>query len=512
MSIAQPATLTWFARHELSLVWRDFMSMMTAGKRRREPLVVLALLVFAALVHLLAYAVVAPLADAGIEPDKATLALVTGSAFLSWSLMLSQAMESVTRAFYTRADLDLILSSPASARRLFAIRIGAIAVSTTALAMLLAGPFVNILAVTAGPRWLAAYGVLAAMGGASAAMAVALTIGLFRTLGPRRTRLTAQIVAAVIGASFVIGAQAAAILSAEGYSRLTFLRSEAFVALMPELSSLLWWPARAAMGDLATLAIVFGAGMVMLLSAIHVFSARFGEHVVAASGVSFAPVRARPRRGGFRQATTRRALRRKEWTLLARDPWLVSQTLMQILYLLPPALLLWRYYGDDIGMLLILVPILVMASGQLAGALAWLAVSGEDAPDLVASAPLAKRAVIRAKVEAVLAAIAIVVAPLVFALAFAAPRLAAVAALGIALSAASATLIQIWFRAQAKRSSFRRRQTSSRLATLSEAFSSILWAGAAALLAAGTWLVAPVAVAALLVLAATWLIRPREAD
>jgi ABC-2 type transport system permease protein len=512
MIACRPATLAWFARHEIALVWRDWLSMMTAGKRRREPMVAVAVLVFVGLVHLLAYAVVAPAAQAGILPDKATLAFVTGTAFLSWTLMLSQAMESVTRAFYARADLDLILSSPASARRLFAIRIGAIALSTTLLAMLLAGPFVNALAVTDGPRWLAAYGVLAAMGAVSAALAVALCVGLFRTLGPRRTRLVAQIAAAVVGASFVIGVQAAAILYTGSFSRLSFLRSDAFVSLAPDLASLVWWPARAAMGDLTALAAVVGLSLAALALAITVFSTRFGDHVVAASGVAFDAGRTQRRRRGFRQASTRRALRRKEWMLLGRDPWLVSQTLMQILYLLPPALLLWRYYGDETGMLLILVPILVMASGQLAGGLAWLAVSGEDAPDLVASAPISARVVIRAKIEAVLGAVAAVVVPLLLALALTAPRLALVAALGIALSAGAATLIQIWFRAQAKRSSFRRRQTSSRMATLSEAFSSLLWAATAGLAAAGTWFAAVAAAAALLVLAATWLIRPRKAD
>ena len=47
-----------------------------------------------------------------------------------------------------------------------------------------------------------------------------------------------------------------------------------------------------------------------------------------------------------------------------------------------------------------LVPVLVMAAGQLAGGLAWLAISGEDAPDLVATAPILPRHVVRAKVEA----------------------------------------------------------------------------------------------------------------
>ena len=61
----------------------------------------------------------------------------------------------------------------------------------------------------------------------------------------------------------------------------------------------------------------------------------------------------------------------------------MSQTLMQLLYLVPPALLLWRSFADGAGSLVVLVPVLVMAAGQLAGGLAWLAISGEDAPDLV---------------------------------------------------------------------------------------------------------------------------------
>jgi len=510
--VSQPATLTWFARHELCLFWRDWLSMMTAGKRSREPVLVVVALVFAVLIHLLAYYLVAPLAEAGIAPDKATLVAVTGSAFLSWTLMLSQAMESVTRAFYTRQDLDLILSSPASARRVFAVRMAAIALAATALTTVLAGPFLNVLVLTDGARWLAGYGVLAAMGALSTAFAVVLTVALFRGLGPRRTRLISQIVSAVVGAAFVIGVQAVAILSTGSFSRLAFLRSERVVALAPETESLLWRPAQAAMGDLPALGLVLAASLGLLVVVIAVFSANFGDHVVAAAGVAYEGNKARRARESFRPASTERALRRKEWTLLRRDPWLMSQTLMQILYLLPPALLLWQSFADNVGALLVMVPVMVMASGQLAGGLAWLAVSGEDAPDLVASAPISPRAVIAAKIEAVLGAVAMVVAPLLLALALAAPRLALAAALGIAVAACSGTLIQIWFRAQAKRSNFRRRQTSSRVATLAEALSSILWAGTAALAAAGSWFAAALAAVALLGLAGTWMIRPRQTE
>ena len=127
-----------------------------------------------------------------------------------------------------------------------------------------------------------------------------------------------------------------------------------------------------------------------------------------------------------------------------------------------------------------------MASGQLAGGLAWLAISGEDAPELVATAPVKPGIAIRAKVEAVLAALGLIVSPLIFLIAISDIKTAVIAIAGILLAALSATFIQLWFRSQAKRSNFRRRQTSSKVATFSEAFSSILWAGTTGLAATGS--------------------------
>src|SRR5262249_36649101 len=187
----------------------------------------------------------------------------------------------------------------------------------------------------------------------------------------------------------------------------------------------------------------------------------------------------------FRSITAARAMRHKELTLLKRDPWLLSQTLMQLLYLLPPALMLWKSFADGTDGFIVVVPVLVMAAGQLSGGLAWLAISGEDAPELVATAPVARGLIMRAKVEAVMGAIALVFAPFVFLIALVSPFHAVVAASGIAAATGSATAVQFWFRTQAKRSHFRRRQTSSRVATFAEAFSSIAWAATAALATIG---------------------------
>ncbi len=507
--MSQPATLPWFAQHELRLFWRDWTAMMTGGKRRREPVLALVVGVFVLLIHGIACVVVAPYAEAGIVPDQATLVTITASAFLAWTLMLSQAMESVTRAFYYRADLDLILSSPASARHLFAVRIAAIALSSTLLTTLLASPFINALAFYAGPRWLAGYGLLLAMGAFAASLALVLTVGLFRLVGPKRTRLVAQALSGLVAAAFVIGVQGAAILSTGSLSRYSLLSSDGLLAALPGPDSPLWWPAKAAMGNPGALALVLGLSLSLLAVVIAIFSANFEHHVSAAAGVAQPGGRSRRGRAAFRRASVKQALRRKEWALLRRDPWLLSQTLMQILYLLPPALLLWHNFGDNVSALLVMVPVLVMASGQLAGGLAWIAVAGEDAPELVASAPVSMGSVLSAKIEAVLGAVALVVTPLVLALAIAAPRLAAVAALGIVVSTLAGTMIQIWFRAQARRSTFRRRLIPSRIATLSEALCSILLAGTAALAAAGSWLALGPAVMTALTLAGTWLIRPR---
>src|SRR5262249_40367266 len=198
--------------------------------------------------HFIALSVVGQFADLEPDADRGTLVVITGCTLLAWSLIMSQAMEQVTRAFYARSDLDLILSSPAAARRIFAVRIAAMAASTVLMALLIAAPFIDVLIWRGGWRWLSAYGVVIATGGAARAMSVALTVALFRTIGPKRTRFAAQIVAAIVGAAFVIGLQIAAILSYGTLSYFTFLKSDTLVAFVPAIESAAWLPARAVLG------------------------------------------------------------------------------------------------------------------------------------------------------------------------------------------------------------------------------------------------------------------------
>jgi ABC-2 type transport system permease protein len=497
-------SFAWFAEHESRLAWRDMLSMLTAGRPDRERRVAIAVVI-------LAFLVLRRYLSVGIRPDLPTLVAVTTGILLSGSAMLSQAMESVTRTFYARSDLEFILSAPVRAEKLFAVRIAAMALTAALMSVLLIGPFIDILAWRSGLRWLGAYGVLITVSLATTALAVVLTFTLFQLIGPKRTRLVAQIVAAIIGGLFVVGLQLAAMFSAGSYSRLAFLQSKYVMAQAPGLHSLLWWPARAALGNGRCLFFVAGAGIALFLAITGLYAPRFANYAIAAAGSWHAAGRKRQSAEPFKVESPAAALRHKERALILRDPWLISQSLMQLLYLVPPALLLSRSFEGTGGPPVILVPVLIMAAGQLAGGLAWLTISGEDAPDLVNSAPVSPSRILRAKIEAVLQCVAVIFGPFTMTLALISPRQALVAVTGVTCASVSSAAIQLWFRSQAARSQFRRRHTSSRIATLAEAFVSITWAAAGAVAASGSWLALAVAAFAILILFGVRALSPARA-
>jgi ABC-2 type transport system permease protein len=505
-----PGTLS-LAGHELRLAWRDWRHVITAGNRRRFSTALVILAIVALCLHIPAYAIIARFGEDGINPGVSELLPVTVILLLYVSLLLSQAMESVTRSLYSRGDLDLVLSSPVPSAQLFAVRIVANAALIALMAVILSAPFINVLVWSGGPRWLAGYGVAVATGFAMSALAVAITMVLFHLLGPRRTRVVAQVVAAIVGAMFAIGLQLAAVLVYGNLTTAALSAPRVLLEILPGAESPVWLPARAILGDWAALGMLAALSLVAVAAVVAIFAPRFGEDSIAATDLATRTGRRRLVQRPFRVQPAGRAMRGKEWALLRRDPWLVSQTLTQMLYLLPPALLLVRNFGHSTGVLVVVVMVLVTVGGQLAGALAWLAISGEDAPELVATAPVSSGAVTRAKVEAVYGATAIVLFPILLFVAVMSPYHALIAALGIAVAAASTIRIQFWFRAQAKRSHFRRRHTSSRIATFGEALVSFSLAAATGLAAAHSPFAVFAAATAVLILLLVRAVSPRRA-
>ncbi|MBN9344674.1 MAG: permease, partial [Devosia sp.] len=142
--------------------------------------------------------------------------------------------------------------------------------------------------------------------------------------------------------------------------------------------------------------------------------------------------------------------------------------------------------------------------------LSWLAISGEDAHDLVVTAPVSPAAVMQAKIEAVAKVILVVLAPIILLMMLASFELAAVTAVFAVLSSGSATAIQLWFRVPMRRAMFRRRQVASRVSTIAEALSSIFWAGTAVLVAGDQyWIAILPAVLAIATLFVAWSLSPK---
>ncbi len=503
------ASLAWFARHELRLAWRDWSWLLGGGRCVKDAALLGGLAVFAFGLHGLAYVLIAGHVVPGMSIGKAVLLPLTAAFALSFTMMLSQALELVTRSFYARDDLDLILSSPAPAQDLFVVRITMLAVANAVLSGLIAAPFIHVAALVGGGQWFAGYVVVICGALMATALAVLVVLVLFRIVGPKRTRLIAQIVAAVVSASFVIGVQVVAILAYGSISRWSVITSEQAMAATPGVDSLFWLAAWAASGEVSAVLLLAIVAATFFWASAWLGAAQFEAIVVSAAGVGEARAMAHAKRPTFTYRSMHWALIAKEWMLLARDPWLVSQSLMQVFYLIPPALMLWVSYGSDADISAILAPVIVMAIGQLAGGLAWLAISGEDAPDLVATAPVGRVALLSAKVQAVLMIVLALAAPFVLAMTALSVWGAFVTLIGVAASGTCAVIIQLWFRAQANRSLFRRRQVASKVSTFCEAFASILCAASAGVAAAGSWLAIVPAALVAVVMAIAWLLSPK---
>lgn len=125
--------------------------------------------------------------------------------------------------------------------------------------------------------------------------------------------------------------------------------------------------------------------------------------------------------------------------------------------------------------------------GQIAGSLAFLTISAEDAPELIAAAPSPRGLVERAKLAAALAPTAVLVAPALVLIALQSPLAGLAALLGWTYSGLAAALTELWHTRPAKRSDFRRRRASGGMVSGIAGFiASILIAGATALAAFGS--------------------------
>lgn len=483
--LLRPGSFLWLVSHDLRMNWRRFTGMFGNA----SPATALVLTVTAAIgLHALAWPALPRIAPYISGPETAPDVRLGLAGFLicvsSW--MIAQGLFTATRTLYDRGDLDLLLGSPLPPHRILAAKASAICLSSLGSVAILALPVANVGALRYGPHWLALYPTLAALALASTALALIATIALFRLFGPRRARLYAQLGGAVIGGAFVLGAQVVAMLPDTARETLVAALTPSALAGTGAVTKAIWLPVDALLADRMAIVVFAAVGLAMFAAAIAALGERFARACLDAAGApSGASTGARQRQVRFRTGPSR-ALRRKEWRLLVRDPSLFAQLSLQIIYTIPLAVVLVR--SGSLPLALALTPAVVVIAAQVSASLAWIAISGEDAPELIASAPVQTSATDIAKLTAIAVPVTLVAALPLGILALSSPRPAMLAFLFAAGASASTALLNLWHPMPGNRRGMLRRHAQSKVIGLFEHLLAILWAIAAILALLGSWI------------------------
>jgi ABC-2 type transport system permease protein len=441
------------------------------------------------------------------QPSAPLMMGFDAALILIFTLMLSQTLAAATTAFFERGDLDLLLSSPIPARRVLAVRAVAIATTPFLWFALFLTPVALPLAVMGQSRFLAGYLMLAAVALLAGAAGVSLAMGLFKLLGARRTRTVGQLIAAVIGAGFFLVSQARNFLPDSGKQAfggvMRWAASGVFDPAAP-----LSWPARGVMGEPLPLLGFLGGSLLIFAAVAAGLGRRFSADASVAAGVGSGPVRFSNRAvtaKGFGGGVFSTMIR-KELRLLVRDPTLLSQVLLRTLYVLPMTFVLVKSAGHHSASshapaffgaygLAPYAGALTFMAGQIAGSLAWITISAEDAPELLACAPVDSRIVRRAKLTATMIPVALLLAAPVIALLVIMPWVGVCALGGAAASAMASGLVNLWFEKPAPRKSFRSRRGGSVTGAIAELALGLGWGVSAGMAAAlSPWAPIPMAV------------------
>lgn len=465
-----PGSFAWLARHELRLAWR--------GRRRGGKRQVLALILLG--LYLVAGTAVAYLLM-GVPIDyRAEIGIgILAASVVALSFMTTQAILGSQQTLYESRDLDLLLTAPIEGRTVLLAKLAAIAgaIVLTYAGLLL--PVVVPVAILGHPHLFGIVALLVALALTAAAIGIAITLALASIAGPRAARTVGQVAAAVLGGALFLFSQLSH--SAQG-------RQSSFVVIFEDLRAWGWgetgWsgvPGHAAFGDPVSLAILLAIGVALFAGAGAVLQRLF------LSGYQDAGMRlnrARPTGKASARlfhAGLFRPILAKEWRLLARDPGLVFQIILRLVYLVPLMLVAFRGGG-------LIAPGLAFASvlvaTQLTGSFAWLAVSGEDAPELIAVAPVHKERVDQAKLAAALLMAAPIAAllPIAIATVGRSPLGALVSLIATAIGGTIVGYIELKLAKPGHRSAFAKRRGGSAIAGILGMIVAAIFGGGAAVI------------------------------
>ena len=477
--IGRPGSALWLLSHELRLSWYKLTASSAKGPAQRgmRKSSMAIWIALALILHGSAFFIVKTVSGraAGLPPQMGMI--VTAILAALATLMLSTGLRTSVEALFERADLDLLLSSPLSSRSIFTVRLAAVVLWVASTYLLLLAPLAHMGLVLGQFRWLAIYPAIVSIAMVVASVAMLFTLGLVRLLGVRRTRVVAQVIGALSGAFLFLLSQMGGNLGGREKQGLAWLTRLVNPASLPGPESLAWLPGRALLGEPLPLLLLVFAGSAAFFFTVRFTHAFFVRGVQQSAGMARRAAPPASLHFNFGRGLAR-VLILKEWRLIARDPQLISQVLLQLLFLLPLCFLMFR---KGIALPGIAASMCFLCS-SIAGSLGWIVISAEDAPDLLLSAPCPQKTIRRAKLAAViLPPLALVLLPVGW-IALTRPGAAALMLAMVAGALFTTALTVQRFGKPAVRGDFKSRAKGNLLGSLVEGFLGLAWAGLAYLL------------------------------
>lgn len=471
MRLARPGSFAWLALHEVRLAAR--------ARSRRSIASWLGYLLLALWVAI-GCAIAWALRDTPIPAPAFALAAVLLACTLGLTFMTAQAMLASQRTLYESGDLSLLFTAPLPERTVLLAKLLGIAGIIAATYATLLLPIVVPVALWGHPQLLGVVAVLLALALSAAALGLALTLLLARTIGPRAARTAGQILAALLGGAIFLTSQLL------GHGDRLGGRGTATAALYQRFrasglgsSGISALPGHAAFGDPFAIMAVLGGGL-LLFAAAGLTLQRLFLSGYQAGGAKVARTRASKRTSGrLFHAGLLRPVFAKEWRLLLRDPALAFQIVLRLIYMAP---LVFAIFGGrhSVPIPAALAFASVLIASQLIGSFAWLTLSAEDAPDLLVVAPVAKGDLAFAKLLAAFAMAAPFAVILPVAMTTQTVPGALFTLVMTALGGGAAGFVELKLGKPGARAAFNRRRGGSAVASIVSVLIALAFGGAAA--------------------------------
>jgi ABC-2 type transport system permease protein len=448
MRLLPPGSFVWLVLHELRLARRP-------GKRAMVATIIGAMLVLAWIAFGIWIATL--FAHTAIKPGATGMAGAAVGAILLFTFMTTQSILASQRTLYGAGDLDLLFTAPIPPRTVMRAKLVGIAATVVLSFALIVLPVALPLAYFGHPRLFGIPALIFALALTAACFGLAVTLILARIAGPRAARTVGQMVAALSGGAVFLVSQFMSNGGGGGRRGAVSILFERMVASGFGTHGVGALPGMAAFGDpFAVTALLAGSLLLFILTTRTMQSLFLSGY----------------RAGGMRLSRPRRATRSvarqfhaglfgavfaKEWRLMARDPALTFQVVLRLIYLAPLFFLALKP-GTSVPIAPSLAFSSVLIAGQIVSSLVWLAVSGEDTPDLIKVAPVQKHQIDAAKLSAALVMATPIALIVPVGIAFSSIPGAILTLVVTGVAGWMSGLIEVTFAKPAPRSTFRRRQ------------------------------------------------------